>query len=543
MRNNQPVTQQETQVPDGVFIYSRTDLQGNITYANRVFAEISGFEPQEMVGQPHNMIRHPDMPTEAFRDMWATLKAGKPWKGIVKNRRKDGGFYWVVANASPVRENGRIVGYQSVRSRPTRVQIDEASRAYARLREGDTSLRVQDGRVVRNHSPLVETLISHQARLVGFGLLALVVAMIGIFSSMLPDWFSSVRTAASAALLLAALYMLVLYLPRALGRLRIVDAYLDRTLAQGDLTDTLKPTKNDLIGGIAAKIDTQVAATRATLQIIGDATREVAETAHTIYKSTEALAVSATGQSETANTAAASVEEMTVSIQHVAENASDARSAVSQSGQRAQEGAALSSKATQTIRTLAETVNRSAETVDQLGTRMDEIGTVALVIKEIAAQTNLLALNAAIEAARAGEQGRGFAVVADEVRKLAERTAKATEEIDRMIGSFHSDTTNAVAGMRQSAVQVNDSVNFVHDAHQSLESINTHMNATVEMVSEISHSSTEQSTAMTLVANGVEEVARLSEENLEIARRTEAAADVLEHNVARMEKAVAQYKV
>ena len=119
MRNNQPVTQQETIIPDGVFIYSRTDLKGQITEANRAFADISGYTQDEMVGQPHNMIRHPDMPEAAFADMWLNLKAGKPWKGVVKNRRKDGGYYWVLANASPVREHGQVVGYQSVRSRPS----------------------------------------------------------------------------------------------------------------------------------------------------------------------------------------------------------------------------------------------------------------------------------------------------------------------------------------------------------------------------------------------------------------------------------------
>ena len=103
MRNNQPVTHSEAILPEGAFIYSRTDLKGVITEVNKAFADISGFEPAEMIGQPHNMIRHPDMPVQAFADMWQNLKAGRPWKGVVKNRRKDGGFYWVVANASPVR--------------------------------------------------------------------------------------------------------------------------------------------------------------------------------------------------------------------------------------------------------------------------------------------------------------------------------------------------------------------------------------------------------------------------------------------------------
>jgi aerotaxis receptor len=103
------VTNVETPVPEGVFICSQTDLKGRITEANAAFSEISGYQAEEMIGEPHNLVRHPDMPREAFADMWRSLQAGRPWRGLVKNRRKDGGFYWVVANVSPVRESGRGV--------------------------------------------------------------------------------------------------------------------------------------------------------------------------------------------------------------------------------------------------------------------------------------------------------------------------------------------------------------------------------------------------------------------------------------------------
>ena len=136
MRKNLPVTNIETSLPDNQFIYSRTDLKGVITEANEAFCNVSGYTREEMVGQPHNMVRHPDMPEAAFKDMWADLKTGRPWRGIVKNRRKDGGFYWVVANVSPVRENGQIVGYQSVRSRPSREEIEAATAAYEKRSTG-----------------------------------------------------------------------------------------------------------------------------------------------------------------------------------------------------------------------------------------------------------------------------------------------------------------------------------------------------------------------------------------------------------------------
>ena len=118
-------------------IVSRTDLKSRITYSNDDFIEFSGFTEAVLIGEPHNLVRHADMPEEAFADLWSTLKAGRPWTGLVKNRCKNGDFYWVVANATPVREGGTVVGYMSVRTRPTRDQVSAASSctgAFARAR-------------------------------------------------------------------------------------------------------------------------------------------------------------------------------------------------------------------------------------------------------------------------------------------------------------------------------------------------------------------------------------------------------------------------
>ncbi|MFA5242750.1 MAG: methyl-accepting chemotaxis protein [Sulfuricella sp.] len=151
MRTNMPVTSVEREFRDGETIVSKTDLKGIITYVNPYFCEMSGYSEQESIGQPHNYIRHPDMPPEAFADLWTTLKAGKPWTGMVKNRCKNGDYYWVEANATPILENGQVAGYMSVRSKPSRAQVEAADAAYRLFREGRAGkLQIREGKAVRS---------------------------------------------------------------------------------------------------------------------------------------------------------------------------------------------------------------------------------------------------------------------------------------------------------------------------------------------------------------------------------------------------------
>ena len=151
MRINMPITQNEYVLAEGETIVSRTDLKGKIVYVNRDFIVASGFVESELIGQPHNILRHPDMPPAAFEDMWNTLKAGLPWSGMVKNRRKNGDYYWVVANATPVKEGDQIVGYMSVRTRPAREQVEAAEALYRKMRNGEAKgIVLRGGRILKS---------------------------------------------------------------------------------------------------------------------------------------------------------------------------------------------------------------------------------------------------------------------------------------------------------------------------------------------------------------------------------------------------------
>ena len=208
----------ETILPEGEFIYSRTDLKGIILEANEAFCRVSDYTQEQMVGKPHSLVRHPDMPAEAFADMWRDLKNGRPWRGLVKNKRRDGGHYWVVANASPVRENGVVVGYQSVRGRPSRTEVAAADAVYRRIRNGDKSIYIDHGRVVTKQAAWVNAVTSLRFQMAMCGVLALLPALLlmgeVLAGRMIP---SAAALSISVVVAVLSLYFLFIFLPRTLS--------------------------------------------------------------------------------------------------------------------------------------------------------------------------------------------------------------------------------------------------------------------------------------------------------------------------------------
>ncbi len=181
MKINKHVTNVEHILSDSDSIVSNTDLKGVITYANDTFIRISGYSREELIGVSHNIVRHPDMPPEAFADLWRSLKAGRPWTGIVKNRCKNGDYYWVLANAAPLHENNQLVGYMSVRSKIDHEQIKAVDSAYRLFREGKArNLKIQDGKIVK------VTLLTPFKLSKDFNIKSRLITIIGLLSVLLP---------------------------------------------------------------------------------------------------------------------------------------------------------------------------------------------------------------------------------------------------------------------------------------------------------------------------------------------------------------------
>ncbi|AEV24512.1 MULTISPECIES: methyl-accepting chemotaxis protein [Azospira] len=313
-----------------------------------------------------------------------------------------------------------------------------------------------------------------------------------------------------------------------------------RHIAEGDLVRPVEYSSPDSL--LAAMQTMQQKLANIFGDINGMASRLSSGAEHVSVAARE-TSVAAHNQAQSTSASAASIEQMTVSISEVSEIATQTEANSSQTAALAEEGAGLVKNAAQEIELISRTVATSSEQIQLLQQRSQEIGGIANVIKEIADQTNLLALNAAIEAARAGEQGRGFAVVADEVRKLAERTAKATTEIAQMIDSIQEETQTAVQAMATAAPQVDKGLELATQATAMLDEIHRQALDSLGKVRDVALATTEQATTATDIAKHVEHIASMAEETNATMQNNAAEAEQLEGLADQLRQTVSYFRV
>ena len=522
MRMNLPVSHQEHPFPVGQNLVSTTDIQGRITHCNSAFVQISGYAREELLGQPHNLIRHPDMPAEAFRDLWDTVSAGQPWSGLVKNRRKNGDFYWVMANVTPLVEDGRVTGHLSVRTAPDRAAVDAATALYATMRaEADSGTlvhRLQAGRVLRCtwqgrlHDALRPDL---PARL---GLTAAALGAAGFASAWAVSQLA-LPALASAGLALAALAGIAVGGGAVLRRLttRPMQVMLQAAnrMAAGDLTQHLATGRHDLVGQLMRALN-QLNVNLAS--VVRDARVET-ESTHSSMTEISAgnhdLSARTESQAASLQQTAASMEQITGTVRTSADSADHAT-------RLAQQACGVTERGSQTL-------HEMTRTMDALRTASARIADINGVIDGIAFQTNILALNAAVEAARAGEHGRGFAVVASEVRALAGRTSAAAREVRTLIDN--------------SSAQVQDGARLADTARQTLDDSVAAVRQVEALVGQISGAAHEQLRGISQVNEAVAQMDSITQQNAALVEQVAAATSALEVQAGVVAQTVRVFKV
>ncbi|MGQ9831399.1 MAG: methyl-accepting chemotaxis protein [Thermochromatium sp.] len=523
MKINLPVTQKEYDYPDSWVIVSTTDPKGIITYANKPFVEASGFSEQELVGANHNIIRHPDMPPAAFKDLWDTIKKGKPWRGIVKNRRKNGDHYWVDAYVTPVYEGETLVGYQSVRTKPTRAQIEAAERFYAKVRERNLQELPRRFNLDFSHA----TWLTSAFALVGLG--AILAGWIG------SPWLGLGVLVLAVILARVSAYTIFKHIHETVR--------VAKKIAAGDLSSVIQVQGNNETAQVLQAVKMLQSRLATVMGHIQEAAAGVASAAAQLAQASNSTHSLMERQHQETDMVATAMNEMSATVAEVARNTAAAADAAHQASHKAREGRMVVRHSVDGIRELAKGVGEAAQTITQLETESANIGKILDVIRGIAGQTNLLALNAAIEAARAGEQGRGFAVVADEVRALAQRTQESTQEIQDMIARLQQGARSAVAMMQRGQEQAEQSVQAANETDQSLDTITQSVEHINDMNDQIATAAEEQSAVVEEMNRNVESIRHLSIQTLQSTDGVVSATSHLEDLAGKLMGLVHQYKI
>lgn len=506
MKRNTPVTQNEYFLDQGTTLMSTTDITSHITYANSAFILASGYGEEQLIAEPHNIIRHPDMPPAAFADMWFTLQAGESWTGLVKNRRHNGDHYWVRANVTPVWHGDRLRGYISVRNVPPREEITQAERLYQKVNSGTLrGFRFYKGIIIRrgvlSAFSLLKRITVKQRINIAFSAMT-AISLAGIMLS------GDLRV--KSALVITGIVLLAFWLKRQIavplnnvvrqmqnvvsGR-ETASQHLDRVDEIGMMMRMVNQSGLNL-RSLVDDVSTQISGIRSISQNVAD---------------------------EGANLQART-EETSGHLQQTAAALEEIASAVRQTADTAVEATKMAESTRHQAVQSDEVMKKTIATMQSISRDNAEIVDIIAVIDSIAFQTNILALNAAVEAARAGEAGRGFAVVAAEVRNLAQHSASAAKEIKALIEKNVADVSAGALRVKQTETHISG---MIHNVLQM-----------TAMIKEIDLATREQSQALSLMNESVARIGLMTSNNGEMVNRVTDAAAHLTQRSHRLQQAV-----
>lgn len=514
MRKNLPVSQRLHALGDDDILMSVTDKDSHIHYCNARFVEVSGFEREELLGQPHNIVRHPDMPPDAFADMWNTLKSGLSWTGAVKNRRKNGDHYWVQANATPVIRNGELKGYQSVRIALSQHEIDKAEALYRRMRQGKLRWHRLYRGIVVFKGPLAWLSLGKRMGLrTRLGLLrslqAAIVLTVCALLGIDPHMLVSIAMATLGSMILTGL-LLEKQLVRPLKR--ILNQAVD--VSTGQMRHTVSLGRVDELGMLMRAVNQSGLNVRSLINDVSQQIDGLNTSSEVLSQGTRTLGDRTRRTAENLQRTAAAMVETAQSLEQNASNARELASRSSNTSSLAEES-----------RSAFDNLMKKMEVIESSSERISDI--IGL-IDGVAFQTNILALNAAVEAARAGEDGRSFAVVANEVRVLAERSTSAAADIKDLI-------TDSAQGIREGT-------ELAMRAGEATDSIREQFVTVADLIENISQSIIEQSAAVSEVSSALESVDGMTSSNNDLVQESSESSQSLMRQALQMSDAVAAYR-